>query len=301
MKFGKEFKNQMVPEWMEAYTDYNGLKRLLQDIRRFKQSKQPPTPIRASQQRLTMRRAFSGLDLQASNLQSQGDIEDPVIAVNTTQQDSRNIYKTKFLMSNEDGGEKEVTFFKKLDTELNKVNTFYKDKVEEALSEAATLNKQMDALIALRIKVEKPCFDGSSSLRRLSVDIDLTMPLSINSPSRDEAQGKTHVNLTHGVEMDRRYECTAPEANTIVATDSSCVSVEEVKANDFKPDPLEILDHVKINNTLENPISTIKGVLKDSKEWDLSFNKEELRKVEGRLKLVLIEFYRKLHLIKHYR
>ncbi|KAL6978679.1 hypothetical protein U1Q18_020344 [Sarracenia purpurea var. burkii] len=136
-----------------------------------------------------MRRAFSGLDLQASNLQSQGDIEDPVIAVNTTQQDSRNLYKTKFLMSNEDGGEKEVTFFKKLDTELNKVNTFYKDKVEEALSEAATLNKQMDALIALRIKMEKPCFDGSISLRRLSVDIDLTMPPSINSPSRDGAQG----------------------------------------------------------------------------------------------------------------
>ncbi|PWA34168.1 phosphate transporter PHO1 10 [Artemisia annua] len=27
MKFGKEFKKQKVPEWIEAYVDYNGLKR----------------------------------------------------------------------------------------------------------------------------------------------------------------------------------------------------------------------------------------------------------------------------------
>ena len=77
----------MVPEWTDAYMDYNGLKRLLQDIQQFKQSKQPPTPIKASQHRLAMHRAFSGLNLQASILQSQGDIEDQVIAVNTTQRD----------------------------------------------------------------------------------------------------------------------------------------------------------------------------------------------------------------------
>lgn len=66
-------------------------------------------------------------------------------------------------------------------------------------------------------------------------------------------------------------------------------------------DPLEILEHVKINNPLESPISTIKGVFKDSKEEDLSFNKPELRKVEERLRHVFIEFYHKLRLLKHYR
>ncbi|KAI7994711.1 hypothetical protein LOK49_LG11G01097 [Camellia lanceoleosa] len=87
--------------------------------------------------------------------------------------DSRSIYKTKFPMSYE-GAEKEVTFFKNLDDdELNKVNRFYKDKVEQVLSEAAMLNKQMDALIALRIKVERPDFDGSGSLERLSMDFYL--------------------------------------------------------------------------------------------------------------------------------
>lgn len=29
MRFGKEFKKQKVPEWTDAYMDYNGLKRIL--------------------------------------------------------------------------------------------------------------------------------------------------------------------------------------------------------------------------------------------------------------------------------
>ncbi|KAF5939120.1 hypothetical protein HYC85_023379 [Camellia sinensis] len=129
------------------------------------------------------------------------------------------------------GAEKEVTFFKKLDDdELNKVNSFYKDNVEQVLSEAAMLNKQMDALIELRIKVEKPDFDGSA-------------------------------------------------VNTIVTLNSTNVCGEGVNASDYKPDSLEIFDHEKINSTLKSPLSTIKGVLKDSKENDLRFNKEELIKV----------------------
>lgn len=64
---------------------------------------------------------------------------------------------------------------------------------------------------------------------------------------------------------------------------------------------LEVLDHVKMNNAIENSIITIRGLLSDSKGKELSFNKEELRKAEERLKLVFIEFYRKLRLLKHYR
>lgn len=41
MKFGKEFKDQMVPEWIEAYMDYGGLKCLLKQINRLNLSFQP--------------------------------------------------------------------------------------------------------------------------------------------------------------------------------------------------------------------------------------------------------------------
>ncbi|CAM8877357.1 unnamed protein product [Rhodiola kirilowii] len=37
MKFAKEFESQTVPEWHEAYMDYNYLKTLIKDIIRYKQ------------------------------------------------------------------------------------------------------------------------------------------------------------------------------------------------------------------------------------------------------------------------
>lgn len=76
---------------------------------------------------------------------------------------------------------------------------------------------------------------------------------------------------------------------------------EVLNIYDYKEDPLEVLEHVKIKNTLESPISTIKGVFKDSREEELSFGKEELKRVEERLRAVFIQFYHKLQLLKHYR
>ncbi|KAL4578256.1 hypothetical protein LXL04_014376 [Taraxacum kok-saghyz] len=247
MKFGKEFKQQKVPEWIEAYMDYNGLKRILHVIRQCKQLDEPPTPIRTSQQGLSLYRPFSGLDVRSNSDESTSDIEDQVIAVETVRQDdTTEVYNTNFLMSPE---QSEVTFFEKLDHELNKVNTFYREKVEEVINEAASLNKQMNALIALRIKVEQP-------------DIS-----------------KCHIQRNSG-----------PLGSSNMKS-----------PNRYKSEkPLDVLDRVKINNTLESPMSTIRSVLNDSKDKDLSFKKEELKEAEGRLKVVFIEFYRKLHLLKHY-
>lgn len=65
--------------------------------------------------------------------------------------------------------------------------------------------------------------------------------------------------------------------------------------------PLEVLNHVQFNNTLETPRSTIKGVLNVPAHRELTFNNENLKKVEGQLKQAFIEFYRKLRLLKNYR
>lgn len=76
---------------------------------------------------------------------------------------------------------------------------------------------------------------------------------------------------------------------------------EKRDIDSHKSDPLEILDHIKIVNTFESPMSTIRGVLRESKENDLSYKKEELKKVEQRLKIIFFEFYQKLRLLKHFR
>ncbi|KAK4715123.1 hypothetical protein R3W88_013461 [Solanum pinnatisectum] len=299
MKFGKEFKREMVPEWIEAYVDYTGLKQILQEIRRFKESKQPPTPATSLDQRLALYRNFSGLNLQGG-VQNTGDIENQVIAVNTVPHENyRKFYKTKFLASPE-GAENEIIFFDKLDHEFNKVNTFYKDKVDEVMREVTLLNKQMDALIALRIKVMDPGFNAFPSLQSLSLDINNSTPSRITSPLRmtvidtDDMPVSPSFDPTYG----RQVSMTNASYSKLPVNRNSLRENRDTDSQ--KTDPLEILDHVKIVNTFESPISTIRGVLSESKENDLSYKKEELKKVEHRLKLIFIEFYQKLRHLKHF-
>ncbi|GJY56183.1 phosphate transporter PHO1 homolog 10 isoform X1 [Tanacetum coccineum] len=137
---------------------HNGPKRVLQELREFKQSKGPSTPATTSQQKSSLLRPFSGLDMRKIFDETKEDeIENQVIAVETVNKDDHTEeYNTNFLMPHQEGGESEIMFFERLDEELNKVNTFYRDKVEEVIEEAASLNKQMHALIAFRIKVKQP-------------------------------------------------------------------------------------------------------------------------------------------------
>lgn len=76
------------------------------------------------------------------------------------------------------------------------------------------------------------------------------------------------------------------------------ISLEDV--NECEP-ATEILDRVKLSNTFDTPMSTIKGVLNDFREKNLSYKKQELKEVEDRLKAAFTEFYLKLCHLKHYR
>ena len=108
MKFGKEYTSQMVPEWQEAYMDYNFLKSHLKEIQRFRQRTKPPTATpRGLRRKLTLYRAFSGLTQQKHYQQlspSEHDIESQPIMVHS--------------VNNHDGYEKYQTTRKTLMTKL---------------------------------------------------------------------------------------------------------------------------------------------------------------------------------------
>lgn len=100
-------------------------------------------------------------------------------------------------------------------------------------------------------------------------------------------------------EMDNATAST--QENAISGADNVAMQGKEADSGIHHATELEVLDRVKMNDAIENSLLTIRGLLNDSKGKELSFNKEELRKAEERLKLVFIEFYRKLRLLKHYR
>lgn len=171
MKFGKELASQMVQEWQGAYMDYNSLKKLLKDLLTFQhQSGSEPGPDpgqpRTLKRRLTLYRAFSGLTGRNNLRGSPRKSEDEVILISSVQHEGcDSYYQTMFLRSAEEGGQYEMVFFKKLDQEFNKVVKFYKEKVEESKMEAEQLGKQMDAFIALRIRVDNPNVDQTVATR----------------------------------------------------------------------------------------------------------------------------------------
>ena len=96
-------------------------------------------------------------------------------------------------MAAEEGGVMELEYFRRADDEFNKVDKFYRRKVEEVMKEAVMLNKQMDALIAFRIKVENPerLFDWSVEMTRLASDVAAsTAQLAASTPKGAKASSK---------------------------------------------------------------------------------------------------------------
>ncbi|KAG4996696.1 hypothetical protein JHK85_028135 [Glycine max] len=94
-----------------------------------------------------------------------------------------------------------------------------------------------------------------------------------------------------------------PEDNPLQQANRNTHYEEQAEENNnyITKDPLEILQHVKVDNVPQSPISTIKKAFTDSSDNELSFSKEELRKVKEQLRLVFVEFYQKLLHLKDYR
>lgn len=318
MKFGKEFTAQMVPEWHEAYMDYNFLKTLLKEIQRFKIRNGPPQPPQPSglKRKLTLYRAFSGLtqgNVYPSTPSSHNDIESQAILVTSMHEDGSQNYKTTFLMAADEGAEYELVYFRRLDDEFNKVDKFYKAKVEEVMKEAEMLNKQMDALIAFRVKVENPqglVFDMSEKtveMTRLASGIAASSAaLSASTPKGAKSGKRPHMAMEiieeSGVgEFEQSDELN--EDGDDIDTKSRNKKVEEdssSKRKGVRPPPLDVLDRVKINQPIETPRSTIKGFLKISKNSELRFSRDNLIKVEEQLRQAFSVFYQKLRLLKSF-
>nr|ANY26941.1 phosphate transporter PHO1-like protein 9 [Fragaria x ananassa] len=280
MKFGKEFVSQMVPEWQEAYLDYNSLKALLKDLLRFVQTRTPTSMAStpngsALNRRVSLYRAFSGLT--SRHRESPRAKEDEEILVSEDGEDGR--YHTFVTVLDEERGY-EVKFFNRLDDEFNKVVRFYKMKVKEVVEEADELSRQMDTLIALRLKVDNPMVDFGDG------------PNCVVHPINGRRAGGQHMDVIEEVEMLENLERGENEPKT-----------RKQEANGgiegFKPPQLEILEHVKINVKPKTPRPTLKGCLNSDKQ-DLSFSKKELRKAEEQMKQAFSEFYQKLRLLKSY-
>ncbi|KAL2344580.1 hypothetical protein Fmac_005865 [Flemingia macrophylla] len=313
MKFGKEFAAQMVPEWQEAYMDYGNLKSLLKQILLHRHRNKPhlsaiPTGLR---RKLSLHRAFSGLTQRHYQPLSptKQDLENQHILVHSVLRDGHEKYETTFLMAAEDGGEYELVYFRRLDDEFNKVDKFYGSKVEELMKEAVELNKQMDALVAFRVKVENTseAFDSSVEMTHLASRVSASTTALHASTPRMVHLNRRVSTVIEGIQEEEnthhgQLEESGEDKGEEIQTTNKRVEVQSTKKNikPIKPASVEILNRVQLNNTCETPRSTIRGFINYPGQNELNFTKENLSKVEETLKLAFIEFYHKLQLLKNY-
>ncbi|KAL5722933.1 hypothetical protein ACHQM5_006390 [Ranunculus cassubicifolius] len=252
----------MVPEWQEAYMDYNYLKSLLKEIQLLNQTKKT----------ISAPRTFTGLTRRntiTNNMNNEGgDIEDQVTLVNMVNPNgSEELYETMFLMLNEEGGQKERGFFRKLDEEFNKVNKFYRIQVDKVVEEATFLAKQMAALIAFRIKVES--YDRS---------------------------------VDFAGEMNRLASGVAASAAAVIASiPSGSRSSVATLPFPFHSFPFfSLLFHSIPFLNLNFSKHTLKSILQIDRDKGLKFRRENIKRIEDQLKQAFIQFYQKLRLLKNY-
>lgn len=98
---------------------------------------------------------------------------------------------------------------------------------------------------------------------------------------------------------DDDEEDVEKEEGNVASEEAAGDDVSRLQAK--RPSPIEVLDRVKINHTKETPRSTIKGVLQGSKSSELKFSRDNLTKIEEKLRRAFVEFYHKLRLLKSYR
>ncbi|WMV42857.1 hypothetical protein MTR67_036242 [Solanum verrucosum] len=250
MKFGKEFKDEMVHEWSEAYMDYGGLKHLLKDINHF-------------------------------NTHRKVDIENQESGIGKIQhKNSMKLSNGKLFIPSE-MGQNEKSFFEKLDNELEKVNRFYKDIVEEAKGEADELAKQMEALIALRKKVKEKDTKG-----------DKAASSKVTSPSKASSEAEQD-QLDFKEEVDKFGE-------NIIKPASSPSENRDPSLGEHGRTPSDVLECVKIQNTSDNPKSSVERLLLGTTEKECRFSQEELKEIEEKLKKAFVEFYQKLRHLNQY-
>ncbi|XP_075524009.1 phosphate transporter PHO1 homolog 3-like [Primulina tabacum] len=311
MKFGKELASQMVPEWQEAYMNYGSMKSLLKEIHLFKQRNRPaPHRPHGLKRNATLYRAFSGLTHMVHHSprnHSPPDIENQVILVNEFGDSA----ETTFLNVHDEGGEYELVYFKRLDDEFNKVLKFYKEKMKEVVDEAGALNKQMEALVAFRVKVEHPegWTNSVEETRQLASDVAAsraelfaTAPSAVRASKRVPMDVKDEESSRSGGLSDESShgDCKENKEMKRISTSSQIQEDTQNGARAKRPAPLEILQYVKFNTPQGTPRSTIKGFLNIPNQTDLKFSKDNLRKAEAQLKKAFVEFYNKLRLLKSY-
>lgn len=155
VKFSKQFEAQLVPEWKEAFVDYRQLKKEIKKIQRERQqaaerADEAHGPGLFNFDRFSRMTKF--ITKKACHCLGR-DLEPKLIQVRKPEED---VYETEVIKGQFDQRDAAQVFFSTLDTQLNKVNQFYRTKEKEFLERGDALKEQLVILKGLKASLTEP-------------------------------------------------------------------------------------------------------------------------------------------------
>ncbi|KAL0701206.1 hypothetical protein Bca4012_057328 [Brassica carinata] len=311
VKFTKQFEGQLVPEWKDAFVDYSQLKKDLKKIHFFTsgvEKKQTETSfIKTIKSSLGKLSIFGNKERESSR----------AIKVHTKLASSgsnSDVYETELLEKVADDTDAAKDFFVCLDTQLNKVNQFYKTKEKEFLERGECMKKQMEILIELKDAFKQKQANGEST-QELKEDDSISCTISCED---DSVRSRTD-------QMQLQESCLEDLENNEAEALESPRSEEPIKINNEDSKLRTVSGRVfscqgknlKIKIPLTNPsrtFSALSYLIKEdlinqssSKKCGpdgvnkLRISKKKLSHAEKMIKGALTELYKGLNYLKTYR
>ncbi|MCO5570871.1 hypothetical protein L7F22_024600 [Adiantum nelumboides] len=216
VKFEKLLEGELVQEWREAYVDYRQLKHDLKQIKEFFVSNQYDKPIldhNISQEHMLSSfpsplADFRKLKHHLWSLWSQGGINMIIHQRRLDiSADGEDLFETE-LLGTDSRTDVQKSFFERLDTQLNKVNKFYRSKEQEYMYWASQLSKQIVPLCQKRKGLSHRRVEDASA-EDTSVSFKCVGTAMINSES--DHSGKvlrgSFTELYQGLGLLKDYCC----------------------------------------------------------------------------------------------
>ncbi|KAI9161382.1 hypothetical protein LWI28_016842 [Acer negundo] len=108
------------------------------------------------------------------------------------------------------------------------------------------------------------------------------------------------------VQSTKEAETLSKQMDALIAFRIKALALQEAlfdsTSSDDDDDPLDVLDHVELHNTLGTPYSIIRSFVNSTdQQKQVTLNRDTLKRVETKLNKAFIQFYHKIGLLKSYR
>ncbi|KAH0875025.1 hypothetical protein HID58_072387, partial [Brassica napus] len=311
VQFTKQFEGQLVPEWKDAFVDYSQLKKDLKKIHLLTNGVEEEYTETSLIK--TIKSSLGKLSL-FGNKERERPRAIKVHRKLASSVSNSDVYETVLLETIADDTDAAKEFLMCLDTQLNKVNQFYKTKEKEFLEIGECLKKQMEILIEVKDAFNQKQANGESTQESKEDD---SLSCTISS-EEDSIKSRTE-------EIQLQEYCLEDLDNNGEQALKSPRSEESIKINNEDSKLRRVSGRVfscqgrnlKIKIPLTNPsrkFSAISYFIKEdlinqssSKKRGpdgvnkLRISKKTLNHAEKMIKGALTELYKGLNYLKTYR